>query len=93
MSTLSDVLRFGHTYATGTVTLATGATETTVYHPGFPPNAHVDLEPTNAAMAAEWVTTRPYVTASDKTKDQFTITHANALTERTVSYAFRTPGV
>jgi hypothetical protein len=52
--------------------------------------SHINLEPTNAAMAAEWVTTRPYVKSADKTKSQFIITHANAGTTRTLSYSFVT---
>lgn len=86
---LSRELLGGSTTATGTVTLTNAATTTTVTHYGVSSNAHIDLEPTNAAMATEWATTRPYV--SSKTKGSFVITHANAGTTRTLSYAFRTP--
>jgi uncharacterized hydantoinase/oxoprolinase family protein len=89
MPTLKDAFD-GLSYATGTVTLATGTTTTTVNRMGVSKSSHIDLEPTNAAAATEWATTRPFV--SSKTKGSFVITHANAATTRTISYAFRNTG-
>lgn len=89
MPTLKDAFD-GLSYATGTVTLATGTTTTTVKHMGVSSTSHIDLEPTNAAAATEWATTRPFV--SSKAKGSFVITHANAATTRTISYAFRNSG-
>jgi hypothetical protein len=62
MPTLKDAFD-GLSYATGTVTLATGTTTTTVNRMGVSKTSHIDLEPTNAAAATEWATTRPFVSS------------------------------
>jgi hypothetical protein len=79
----------GASMMVGEVTLTPGSTTTVVNFRGVSAKSHIDLEPTNAAMATEWATTRPYVSAKDT--DQFTITHANNATVRTISFAVRNP--
>jgi hypothetical protein len=77
----------GATTASGSVTLATSATTTTVDLSArrlCSTGSHVTLSPTNAAAASEtW-----HVVPS---RGQFVIHHASAGTERTFTYEVRTP--
>jgi hypothetical protein len=72
----------GRTNATGTVTLATGATTTVVLDANVAPGDVILLSPLNADAAGEVPTL--YVSATDK--GTFTLTHANDVTTRTFGY-------
>lgn len=79
-------LATGGTNASGTVTLATGATVTVVTNQVCTPAAMVTLSPRTPNAAAALPTT--YVSAT--AKGQFTITHANAATtDRIFDYEIR----
>ena len=82
-------LQQGRVTSVGNVTLDTGTTTTTVTHKGVSDNSCIVLTPSNAAMAAEWATTVPYV--SSQGLGSFEITHANAATARTIRSLFLTP--
>ncbi len=68
-------LQQGRNNATGSCTLATGATSTVVKAPNCAPTAAVFLFPATANAAAALATT--YVTAGNVGNGQFTVTHAN----------------
>jgi hypothetical protein len=75
----------GRSNATGLVTLAAGATTTTVSNINCAAGSTVQLTPTTVDAAAALATT--YVPAATVTKQQFIIQHANnAQTDRTFFY-------
>jgi hypothetical protein len=86
---LTNVIRSiigGASMQVGEVTLTTGTT-TVVKHPGVNHTSHINLEPTNAAGAAEKAAGTMYV--SDRAGGEFTIKHSASATPRTFTYAFK----
>ena len=82
---MTDIVNDGKSNALGTFTLAAGQTSTVVDDRRVGVNSVMSFMPTSANAAAEWGGGTMYV--SDRTKHQFTLTHANAgSTDRTFSY-------
>ena len=80
-------LQNGRSNATGTVTLATSATTTTVTAPNCTPNSAVFLFQTTAHAGAELAAGGCYVKTSDVANGSFKITHAsNSQADRTFFY-------
>lgn len=78
-------LILGNLNNTSTVTLTENAASTTVTNSRIGANTHIEFMPTTANAAAEKAAGTMYV--SERTKGEFTITHANnAQTDRTFSY-------
>jgi hypothetical protein len=78
-------LAAGRSNATGSVTLATGSTITTVSTSNCAPGSTPILTPASAAAATEFGNGTIFVSAV--TNGSFTITHANSATARTFLYA------
>lgn len=72
----------------GTVTLPTDASTTTVVDdPRVGPESIIQLMPTTAAAATEYVTGSVYISDRDTANKQFTITHSNSgVAGRTFDY-------
>jgi hypothetical protein len=81
INTIQQIIR-GRTNATGTVTLETGTTTTTVQDDNVAPGDTILLSPQNADAADELLT----VWVSATAKGEFTLTHSNDVTTRTFRY-------
>lgn len=84
VATVVNNILSGKQNNTGSVTLATSATTTTVTDYIVGSESVILFMPTNAAGAAELAAGGMYVSA--RAKNTFTITHANAGTTRTFDY-------
>jgi len=81
---VNNVMR-GKTNNTGEVTITNSATSTVVADYNVGPESVIIFMPTTAAAATELASGSMYVSA--RSQNSFTITHTNAATTRTFSYA------